>query len=348
MTDYRKHVIDQNANILEALSKLDLLSSDAIIFVVDEDDRLIGSLTDGDTRRGFLRGLSLDSNVLSFTQKKPRFFRKGEYTIQQVIEYRSEGFRVVPLLDKEDHILNVINFRSCKSYLPIEAIIMAGGRGERLKPLTDEIPKPMLKVGDKPIIEHTIDRLISFGIDDIWISVRYLGEQIEDYFKDGSSKGVNVKYVRENTPLGTVGAASNVEVNGNDYVLICNSDILTNIDYEDVFLDFIEKDAMLSVVSVPYCVDVPYAVLETVGNNILSFKEKPTYTYYSNGGIYLLKKECLKLIPKENIFNATDLIELLISKGEKVISYPLIGYWLDIGRHEDFKKAQEDIKYIKF
>lgn len=348
MTDYKKHIINQKANVLEALAKLDVLAIDAIIFAVDNEGKLVGSLTDGDVRRGLLKGLGLDSNVSQFIQNNPRFFRYNEYTMQQVIEYRSKGFRVVPILDKDNCILNVINFRFHKSYLPVEAIIMAGGRGERLRPLTDNTPKPMLKIGDKPIIEHTVDRLISFGIDDIWISVRYLGEQIEDHFKDGSAKGVKVRYIKESTPLGTIGAVANVEVNGDAYVLISNSDILTNIDYEEFFLDFIEKDAALSVVSIPYNVDIPYAVLETTKENILSFKEKPTYTYYSNGGIYLLKKECLSHIPKDCFFNATDLIELLIARGERVISYPLRGYWLDIGRHEDFKKAQEDIKHIKF
>ena len=148
--------------------------------------------------------------------------------------------------------------------------------------------------------------------------------------------------------MGTIGAASKAEITKHDYVMVINSDLLTNLDYEDFFLDFIAKDAMLSVVAIPYHVEVPYAVIETHNENIVSFKEKPTYTYYSNGGIYLMKKACLDMIPKDTFFNTTDLMDLLIAKGEKVSSYPLRGYWLDIGRHEDYVKAQEDIKHISF
>jgi dTDP-glucose pyrophosphorylase len=348
MSNYKKHLIHKDSGIKVALAQLDALAIDAILFVVDDDEKLIGSLTDGDVRRGFLRGLELTSPVSDFIQPSPRYIRKSDYTIQEVIEYREKGLKVIPVIDENDCIVNVLNFRFHKSYLPVGAIIMAGGRGERLRPLTDQMPKPLLKVGDKPIIEHSVDRLISFGIDELWISVRYMGEQIEDYFKDGSSKGASIKYIWEDAPLGTIGAAGKADISKHDYVLISNSDILTNLDYEDLFLDFIKKDAKLSIVTIPYNVDIPYAVLETTNENVLSFREKPTYTYYSNGGIYLLKKECLALIPKGDFFNATDLMEKLIAKGEKVVSYPLRGYWLDIGRHDDYTKAQEDIKYIKF
>ncbi|MFD3000880.1 nucleotidyltransferase family protein [Pontibacter toksunensis] len=348
MNDYHRHIIKSYSPLKQALAQLNELAADAILFVVDKDEKLIGSLTDGDVRRGFLRGLSLDDVVDAFIQPKPKFLQKGDYTIDEVINYRKNHFRILPVLDKENRIVNVINFRFLKSYLPVDAVLMAGGRGQRLRPLTDTTPKPLLKVGDKPIIEHNLDRLISFGIDDIWMSVRYLGEQLEEYFGDGSSKYVNIKYVWEDEPLGTLGAVSKVESFQHDCVLVTNSDLLTNLDYEDFFLDFKAKDAALSVVTIPYTVNIPYAVLETEETSIKSFKEKPTYTYYSNGGIYLIKKEVLKYIPKDSFYNTTDLMELLIQKGLKVNSYPLRGYWLDIGKPEDFKKAQEDIKHIKF
>jgi len=348
MKDYKKHLINKSQHVKQALEKFNLLGSDTILFVVDDDEKLIGSLTDGDIRRGLLNGLGLESGVLEFIQKNPKFFKKGNYTIQQVIDYRNSGFRIVPVVDHENKIQNVLNFRFHKSYLPLDAIIMAGGRGERLKPLTDNIPKPLLVVGNKPIIEHNVDQLISYGIDDLWISLRYLGEQIKDYLKDGVAKGANIRYIWEDSPLGTIGAASKAESMEHEDVLIINSDLLTNLNYEDFYLDFKAKDVMFSVVTIPYHVEVPYAVLETNNEHIVSFKEKPTYTYYSNGGIYLMKKECLKLIPKGAFFNTTDLMQLLISKGEKVSSYPLRGYWLDIGKHEDYTKAQEDIKHISF
>ena len=163
---------------------------------------------------------------------------------------------------------------------------MAGGRGQRLQPLTNTVPKPLLKVGDKAIMEHNLDRLALFGIDDFWISVKYLGEQIENYFGSGNQKNVKIEYVWENEPLGTIGAVSQIQNFEHDYVLITNSDLLTNIDYEQFFLDFIKQKADLAVLTIPYQVNIPYAVLEMNNGTVKSFKEKPTYTYYSNGGIY--------------------------------------------------------------
>lgn len=346
--NFKKHLVFKNNTIKEALAQLNELASDAILFVVDEQGRLIGSLTDGDIRRGFLKGLILDSDVSQFIQQNPKFIQKGKYTIEDIVKYRNNHLKIIPIVDDKNRIIDVLNFNFHKSYLPIDVIIMAGGRGERLKPLTDDTPKPLLKVGGKSIIERNIDQLIGYGIDNFWISVKYLGQQIKDYLRDGVEKGVDIKYITEDTPLGTIGAASKAEITEHDFVLVINSDVLTNLDYEDFFIDFMAKDAAFSVVTIPYHVEVPYAVLETQDENILSFKEKPTYTYYSNGGIYLMKKACLDFIPKKAFYNATDLMELLITKGEKVTSYPLRGYWLDIGKHDDYNKAQEDIKHIKF
>ncbi|HWV71940.1 MAG TPA: nucleotidyltransferase family protein [Pseudosphingobacterium sp.] len=348
MRNYRDHLILSGASIKSALIQLDLLARDAIMFVVNEQDQLVGSLTDGDVRRGLIKGLSIDQSVDEIIQPNPKFIRKGETDIERVIAYREGSFRILPILDNDNKIVNVINFRETKSYLPVDAVIMAGGRGQRLKPLTDTTPKPLLKVGDKPIMEHNVDRLTLYGIDDFWVSVKYLGEQIESYFGNGGDRNVNIQYVWENEPLGTIGAVSKIDNFLHDYVLITNSDVLTNLDYEHFFLDFLKQGADFSVVTIPYHVDIPYAVLETDNGVIHNFKEKPTYTYYSNGGIYLMKKQILKHIPSNSFFNTTDLMELIIKEKYKVVSYPLAGYWLDVGKHEDFEKAQKDIKQIKF
>ncbi|WP_339710962.1 nucleotidyltransferase family protein [uncultured Kriegella sp.] len=348
MRNFRDHLILTGSSIKNALFKLNELAKDAILFVADDEGKLVGSLTDGDVRRGLLKGIMIDNVVEDIIQKNPRYIRKEEGDIQKIIEYREGNFRILPVVDKNHKIVNVINFREMRSYLPIDAVIMAGGRGERLRPLTDSTPKPLLKIGEKPIIEHNVDRLVAFGIDDFWISVRYLGEQIEAYFKDGSEKNIKTKYLYETKPLGTIGAIANEKEFLHDYILVTNSDILTNLNYEDFFLSFVESEADLSVVTIPYEVNVPYAVLETTNKHVVSFKEKPTYTYYSNGGIYLMKRKILELIPQNQFFNATDLMEKLIGEGYKVHSYPLRGYWLDIGKHEDFERAQEDIKHIKF
>lgn len=348
MTNYKDHLIIAGTSIMDALVQLDKLAKDAILFVVDKSDRLIGSLTDGDVRRGLIKGLATSNSVDDIIQKNPRFIRKGETDINKVIEYREGNFRVLPILDNKDKVVNVINFRETRSYLPIDAVIMAGGRGQRLRPLTDTTPKPLLKVGDKPIMEHNVDRLALYGIDDFWFSVKYLGEQIEDYFGSGEGKNIQIDYVWENEPLGTIGAVSKIKNFQHDYVLVTNSDVLTNLDYEHFFLDFMIKGADFAVVTIPYEVNIPYAVLETEDGQVKKFKEKPTYTYYSNGGIYLMKRELLKYLPKESHFNTTDLMERLLKEGHSVYSYPLAGYWLDVGKHEDFEKAQKDINQIKF
>jgi len=347
MRIYKDHLILTGSKVKDALLLLNELSQDAILFVVDSEDKLIGALTDGDVRRGLIKGFTIDSYIDEIIQDNPRFITKGENNLEKIIEYREEDFRVVPIVDENHKVVNVINFRIIKSYLPIDAVIMAGGRGQRLQPLTDTIPKPLLKVGDKAIMEHNLDRLALFGIDDFWVSVKYLGRQIEEYFGKGTEKNVKIEYVWENEPLGTIGAVSQIENFEHDYVLITNSDLLTNIDYEQFFLEFLGQDADMAVLTIPYQVNIPYAVLETDNGKVKSFKEKPTYTYYSNGGIYLVKKEALKFIPKKSFFNATDLMEELIRNGLKVVSFPFSGYWLDVGRHEDFQKAQIDIKNIK-
>jgi dTDP-glucose pyrophosphorylase/mRNA-degrading endonuclease RelE of RelBE toxin-antitoxin system len=348
MRNFREHLIFSESSIKEALIKLDSLAKDAILFVINKEDKLVGSLTDGDVRRALIKGLTIDKEVDTIIQTNPKFIKKGDQDIQKIIEYREGNFRILPVIDTEDKVVNVINFREMRSYLPVDVVIMAGGRGQRLQPLTNTTPKPLLKVGDKAIMEHNVDRLALYGIDDFWVSVKYLGKQIENFFGDGAERNIAINYVWEDVALGTIGAVSQIDNFVHDYVLVMNSDLLTNIDYEHLFLDFIKNEADFAVVSIPYQVTIPYAVLETHDGQIKSFKEKPTYTYYSNGGIYIMKKSVLQHLPKDTFFNATDLIDKLIVEKLKVISYPLVGYWLDIGKHEDFIKAQEDIKQIRF
>lgn len=348
MLTFKDHLILVGSSVKTALERLNELAPDSILFVVDHNDRLIGSLTDGDLRRGILKDFTVLSKIDKIIEPNPRFIRKGEYDIQKIIKFRENLLGVLPVVDSEMRVVNVINFRNLKSYLPIDAVIMAGGRGQRLQPLTDSIPKPLLKVGDKPIMEHNINRLSQFGIFNFWVSVKYLGEQIEEYFGSGEQKNIRIEYVRENEAMGTIGALSRITNFKHDLVLLSNSDLLTNFDYEQFYLEFIRSEADFAVMTVPYQVFIPYAVLESESGEVKGFKEKPTYTYYSNGGIYLMKKEIIDYIPKNKFYNATDLMEDLIHQKKRVISIPFSGYWLDVGRHEDFEKAQRDIQNIRF
>jgi dTDP-glucose pyrophosphorylase len=341
-----KHLIPEGSTIKEALAKLNVLGRDAILFIVTDKGILKGSLTDGDVRRGLLNGYTIEGRVDDIIQTHPHYIRQGDNDFAKILDYRKQDFRIVPILDSENKIVNLINFREVKSYLPVDAMIMAGGRGLRLSPLTDSTPKPLLKIGSKPIIEHMIDRMVLFGIHNFWISVNYLGHQIESWGGDGTNKNISIKYVYENEPLGTIGSVSTISDFKQNYLLLANSDILTNIDYEHFFLDFIKEDADLSVVTIPYSVNIPYAVLNTNNGHVLDLHEKPTYTYYSNGGIYLMKHSILGYLPQSKFFNATDLIKTLLDSGKRVTSYPLTSYWLDIGKPEDYTKAQKDIELI--
>lgn len=343
-----KHIINQNSSVRDALIKLDQLGSDAILFVVDDGFILLGSLTDGDLRRGFIKGLGFEDPVTKFIQNSPKFIRNNEYSLEKIEEFKSKNFKVIPILDDQNRIINVLNFRTQSTLIPADAVLMAGGEGKRLRPLTETTPKPLLKVGEKPIIEYNIDRLKNVGIKNIHLSVNYLAEQLVEYFGNGEDRALNIQYVKEDKPLGTIGSILLVDKFDHDDIIVMNSDLLTNIDYADFFKAFKSSEADMAVAATSYHVDVPYAVLEVnESNSVMSLKEKPRYTYYSNAGIYILRKDVLKMIPKDQFFDITDLMDKILEMNLKLVTYPINGYWLDIGKHEDYKKAQEDIKHIK-
>jgi NDP-sugar pyrophosphorylase family protein len=270
------------------------------------------------------------------------------YKVRDITRAKEIGIQMLPVVDDNKRIVKLINFSHQESCLPVDAVIMAGGEGMRLRPLTEKTPKPLLKIGTKPIIEHGIDRLIKYGVDHIQISINYLGDRIMEYFGDGSARDISIQYIEEKEKLGTIGAVALARPFLHDLILVINSDLLTNIVFEEFFNEYETKDADMSVACIPYTVNIPYAIVDTEEDLILGLKEKPTITYHSNAGIYLIRKEHLARIPRGEHFNATDLIESLISDNKKVTYYPILGYWLDIGKMDDFNKAQEDIKHIKF
>lgn len=348
MIDYQTHLIHKDKDVLSALAMLNNLAPDAILFVVDDNTKLLGSLTDGDVRRGLLKGYAVTDSVEMFIESSPKFLQKGNIDIEELILLREKNFKLFPVVNNEGVIEKIVNLRLLKSYLPVDVVVMAGGRGERLRPLTDTTPKPLLKVGDKPIIEHNIDRLVDFGIENIWISIKYLGNQLESFFEDGTSRGIHIKYLKEEESLGTVGAVSLVGSFKNDVILIMNSDLLNNINFESMYLHFKKSETDLAILSIPYEVNVPYAILDVNDDQVVSLREKPVMTYLANGGVYMMKKELVGLIPYNEFYNATDLIEHALKLGKKVCTYNHLGYWLDIGKHEDFEKAQRDIHNLSF
>jgi dTDP-glucose pyrophosphorylase len=345
MKDYSKYLILENATVLDALKLLNELSHDVLVlFVVDQKEQMIGTLTDGDIRRFLIKGGKLENSVALAMSKKFHFFDK-RVELSKIKEFREKQIGLVPCLDVNKHVLDVVNLKINKSILPVDAVLMAGGKGVRLRPLTENTPKPLLKVGSKAIIDYNVDTLISFGVEHISVTVNYLKEQIKKHFEK-ERNGVKVNCVEEPEFLGTIGSIKFVEKFYNDFILVMNSDLFTNIDFESFFLHFVQHDADMSVAVVPYSVSVPYGIFELSGRNIKGIKEKPTYNYYANAGIYLIKKKLLNMIPDGISYNATDLMSALISKGMKIIRFPITGYWIDIGKHEDYAKAQEIIKHL--
>jgi dTDP-glucose pyrophosphorylase len=342
-----KHIINHIQTVTEALNMINQLDCDITLFVVDENNKLIGTFTDGDFRRGIIKGLTINDSLRNFANKNFIFFLDGQVDVHRVILAREQNLKIVPILNESGYIVNFINFSYYKSYLPVDAVIMAGGEGIRLRPLTENMPKPMLKIGDKPILEHIVDRLCRFGINNIHISINYLGDKIKEHFNTGVEKNIKIKYIHEKTKMGTIGSLSQANEFQNLYLLIMNSDILTNINFEMFFLDFLKKDADISIACIPYNVSIPYAIMYINGDDVKGLKEKPTLNYVSNAGIYLIKKEHLKRIPFEKNYNATDLIEEMIKSKLKVTYYTILDYWLDIGKMDDYIKAQNDIRHIK-
>lgn len=343
----QRYIINQHERLMDALIRINSLGlGPLVLFVVDDQDRMVGTLTDGDSRRALIAGASVCDTIDMVMHRDFKFMHVDDIENVREIRHQKEMLmKLVPVLDNENHIVDIIDLQRFKTRLPIDAVLMAGGKGERLRPLTEKTPKPLLKVGDKCIIDHNVDRLISYGVSHISVTVNYLKEQIEEHYREPRN-GVQVKTVREPKFLGTIGSIKFVENFFNDTVLVMNSDLFTNIDYEDFFLHFRQHDAEMSVAAVPYNVSIPYGILDIEGRNIKGLLEKPQYNHYANAGIYLIKRRALEEIPNGVFFNATDLVEKLIAEGKKVIRYPLNGTWIDIGNPQEYQKVMDLVKHI--
>jgi NDP-sugar pyrophosphorylase family protein len=316
-----------------------------MLFVLNDKQQVVATLSDGDIRRGLISGHELNESVEQIMFRNFRYLHKGKVDIKQLRQFREQQLPIVPILDKDGRLCQIINLRKQKSMLPIDAVIMAGGKGERLRPLTLTTPKPLLLVGNKAIIDHNVDRLISYGVEHISVTVNYLAEQLEEHYTE-PHEGVQVDCVREPKFLGTMGAVRLVKEFHNEVVLVMNSDLFTDIDFEDMYLHFIENNADMSIAAVPYTVSIPFGICDLDGRDVKGIVEKPTYNYYANAGIYMLRREVLDTIPENEFYNATDLIEALVQKKSKVIRYPLKGTWIDIGSMSEYQKAKDLNKHI--
>ena len=333
-----KHLISTESTLRDALAALNALSGDVMtLLAVDADGRLQGTLTDGDVRRALLAGLGLDSRVADAMHRNFRSLG-ADMTAAEIREARALGIRLLPVVDADGRISRIIDLRWQTTRLPLRAMLMAGGRGERLRPLTDSTPKPLLEVGGQPIIDRNIDALRRAGVEDITVSVRYLADQIEEHFA-----GTEVRCVRESEPLGTIGACSMLPAGGAPTTLLMNSDLLTNISLEDFYLHHEKQGNDITIATISHTVSIPFAILTTDGDRVTGIEEKPTYTHYANGGIYLIRSSLLENLKPERM-DAPDFIAEAIEKGAKVGHFPISGFWLDIGTPADFRQAQELMK----
>ena len=285
-------LINYNDTLIQALKKLNNIKNytDLTLFVVGENKNIIGSITDGDIRRSLVSSKNFDIKVGEICNKNFSYLiDNGDY--QDLDKFKQKDIKLLPILNLDGTLKEVLDLNFHNSILPLECVIMAGGRGKRLSPLTDKIPKPMLPLGSKPIIEYNIDRIISFGIKKIYITIKYLGESIKSYFGDGSSKGIEIIYVYEDKPLGTAGSLSLINNFKKENILLINGDLFTNVDFDKMYKTLLSNNADMVIASTNYKVDVPLAVFNSnEKNQINGFKEKPSFNYPSNAGVYIFKK----------------------------------------------------------
>lgn len=342
--------IPQSATLREALTAIDR-NIKGIVFVVDDHQRLIDSLTDGDIRRALLAGATLDDVVAALRfrperQSRPRPITAGLETSRADILalMRRHGVAQIPVVDEHGCLMGLYTLSDLTPDVEdsLEAVVMAGGFGQRLRPLTEDTPKPMLPVGDRPLLEHIVRRLRTCGIKDVHVTTHYRPEVIRRHFGDGSDFGVNINYVNEDEPLGTAGALRLLQ-RPQRTMLVMNGDILTNVDFRRMKAFHDESQAKLTVAVRAYEYHVPYGVVESRDGKIISLREKPTFRHFVSAGIYMLDPAAFEFLDADGRVDMPDLIHALIDRGEVVASFPITEYWLDIGHHEDYIQAQEDV-----
>lgn len=344
-----KHLISSRATIKEALERLNSLPGKSMtLFVGDADSHILGTLTDGDIRRALLCGLTLEDNALLAAHTDFQWIEEGCVDVERLRNLRQRNITLIPVLDSKGKLTDVLDMSSCRTILPLNAVLMAGGRGERLRPATLTTPKPLLTIEGKAIIDYNIELLASCGIKDITVATGYLAEQIYDHFRYPVA-GVAVKCVKEEIPLGTIGAVTLTDAaQGGGDTLVMNSDLITTVSFEEMYLHHRHNNAAVTIAVVPYQVSVPYAILALDDENpdrVAGIEEKPSYSYYANAGIYIFSKEVLRMLEPQRRCDATDLISKAIADGMNVSYYPIKGTWIDVGSPVDFRQASELMRH---
>jgi len=342
-----KNIQNIKLNINSTIKKaLQIIDSGAIqiALVVDKDDKLLGTLTDGDIRRGLLKGLDLNSSIESIVFKTPTVAKVSD-TKEEILKIAlSKKLHQIPIVDEKGRVLGIqeIDELVKPDIKSNRVILMVGGLGTRLRPLTENIPKPMLKVGNKPILQTIVEKFAEYGYVNITMCVNYKSHIIQEYFGDGKEFGVNIEYILEKQRMGTAGALSLLKERPTEAFFVMNGDLLTNVNFEHLHNFHISSNAIATMCVREYDFQVPYGVVNTNDSKIISIEEKPTHSFFVNAGIYMLSPKVLDDIPQYEFYDMPVLFEELIEKENSVVSFPLREYWLDIGRMEEYKKANEE------
>ncbi len=338
---WKKILVGPQASILEVLKIIDQ-GSVQIALIVDEGGRLLATVTDGDIRRGILRGVPLEAPVSEVMNINPTVAYSSQPHESILEEMRKKEIWQIPVINSERKVVGVRFLKELveKSAPNNKVVLMAGGMGKRLRPLTENCPKPMLKVGDKPILETIIQDFADFGFRKFIITTHYHADMIEGYFGDGSEFDVEIEYVREVEPLGTAGALSLIADKPREPFFVMNGDLLTKLNFQRLMSFHNEHQAALTMCVQQHDIEIPFGVVKLDGHSIEGIEEKPTRRFFVNAGIYVLDPSSLSLIPKNTYLDMPELVEKLIRRDEQVAAFAVREDWMDIGRPEDFQKAQ--------
>ncbi len=346
-TDIANFCMDPGGSLLDAIAKVERMRL-GIALVVDADYRLLGTVTDGDIRRAMLDRLRLDLPITAVLERKAHKPITASVTADQQTWLRllqEHNIVHLPLLDAERRVVAVVTLDEVlpSEPPPLRAVVMAGGAGTRLLPLTEGTPKPMLQVGNKPLLEIILGQLREAGITTVKVTTHHMPEKIKEYFGDGKQLGIELSYVEESRPLGTGGGLGLMDT-PKETTLVINGDILTQVDFRAMRAFHQEHHAELTVAVRHYDLKVPYGVVECDGPIVRRVSEKPVQEFFVNAGIYLLEPSVYEHIPSDRHFDMTELIQRLLDDGRPVIGFPIREYWLDIGEHAEYERAEEDVR----
>jgi dTDP-glucose pyrophosphorylase len=346
MKPWRKALVNSDVTLEQAIEVLDKAAL-RIALIVGEDDKLLGTLTDGDVRRALLKHLPLETSVTEVMNIQPKTAEQTWTESRVLAMLEKYELLQIPLVDHENRVIGLANLHDIlnKHRHDNPVFLMAGGFGTRLRPLTNNCPKPMLKVGDKPILEQILLNFVEAGFHRFYISTHYMPEVIRDYFGDGSKWGISIKYVHEEEPLGTGGALGLLPHDEIDQpMFMMNGDLLTSLNLHG-FLEFHERQNGVATMCVrEYEHQVPYGVITSEGAQIKSMVEKPVHRFFVNAGIYLLDPALAKSVAPGTRIDMPTLLEREIDGGKAVNMFPIHEYWLDIGRMDDFQRAQKEVQ----